>query len=138
VERIKFAPGAEGAPMALLLSNMMRENLEQPEKLKEFNSLKATVQILVKDVGTSVGMVFDGGSLTFHDGGAGTADLSIETDSETLLELANVSIKFGLPYYFDEVGLGILKKLLKRELKIGGMLTHPIALTRLSKVMSIN
>jgi hypothetical protein len=138
VERIKLAPGAEGAPMALLLSNMMRENLDQPEKLKEFNSLGATVHILVKDVGSEVTMVFDRGSLTFHGDKTNRPDLSIETDSETLLNLANVSIKFGLPYYFDEVGLGILKKLLKRELKIKGMFTHPIALVKLSKVMSVN
>jgi hypothetical protein len=138
VERIKLAPGAEGAPMALLLSNMMRENLDQPEKLKEFNSLRSTVHILVKDVGSEVTMVFDRGSLTFHGDKTNRPDLSIETDSETLLNLANVSIKFGLPYYFDEVGLGILKKLLKRELKIKGMFTHPIALVKLSKVMSVN
>jgi hypothetical protein len=138
VERITLAPGAEDAPIALLLSQMLSENLDRPEKLKEFNSLGATVHILVKDVGTEVTMVFDRGSLTFDGGKQTRPDLSIETDSETLLDLANVSIKFGLPYYFDEVGMGILKKLLKRELKIRGMFAHPIALTRLSKIMSIN
>jgi hypothetical protein len=138
VERIKLAPGAEGAPMALLLSQMLSENLERPDKLKEFNGLRSTVHILVKDVGTQVTMVFEGGSLTFRDGNTNRPDLNIETDSETLLSLANVSIKFGLPYYFDEVGLGILKKLLKRELKIKGMFTHPLALIKVSKIMSID
>jgi len=138
VERIKLAPGTESAPMALLLSQMLSENLERPEKLKEFNSLRSTVHILVRDVGTEVTMVFDGGTLTFDGERPARPDLVIETDSETLLDLANVSIKFGLPYYFDKVGMGILKKLAKRELKIKGMFTHPIALIRLSKVMSIN
>jgi hypothetical protein len=138
VERIKLAPGAEGAPMALLLSQMMGENLDRPEKLKDFNSLGATVHIHVKDVGTEVTMVFDRGSLTFHGDKPARPDISIETDSETLLDLANVSIKFGLPYYFDKVGLGILKKLAKRELKIRGMFTHPIALVKVSKIMSID
>jgi hypothetical protein len=138
VERIKLAPGAEDAPMALLLSQMLGENLDRPEKLKDFNSLRSTVHILVKDVGTEVTMVFERGTLTFDGGRQTRPDLGIETDSETLLDLANVSIKFGLPYYFDKVGTGILKKLLKRELKIKGMFTHPIALVKVSKVMSIN
>jgi len=138
VERIKLAPGSEDVPMALLLFQMLSENLDRPEKLKDFNGLGATVHILVKDVGAEVTMVFDKGSLTFHGGKPTRPDLSIETDSETLLDLANISVKFGLPFYFDKVGMGILKKLAKRELKIKGMFAHPMALIKLSKIMSIN
>jgi hypothetical protein len=76
--------------------------------------------------------------LTVHGGEEGKPDLSIITDANTLLELANISIKMGLPYYFDETGRAVVKKLLKRELKIKGMFTHLGALTKLTKVMSLN
>ena len=95
MERIKLAPGAEEVPLALMLSELLGDNLDRP-------------------------------------------DLSIETDSATLLDLANINIRFGMPYYFDEVGREFLKKLARRDLKIKGMFAHPIALTKLTKIMSIN
>jgi len=138
VERIKLGPGADDVPMALMLSQMLEGNLDSPGKIKTFDSLKTKAHIFVRDVGVEVTLVFAGGSLTFQAGKPDRPDLSIETDSETLLNLANVNIKFGLPYFFDETGVGILKKLARRELKIKGMFAHPIALTKLTKVMSIN
>lgn len=138
MDRIKFGPDAENVPMAALLSSLLAGNLDRPEKLRVFNTLETTARILAKDIGVEVTLVFARGSLTFHGGRPTRPDLSIETDSETLLDLANINIKFGLPYYFDEAGIGILKKLVRRELKIKGMFAHPVALTRLTKIMSIN
>ena len=135
---INFAPGAEEVALATMLANMLEGNLERPEKIKDFNALNTTAYIHAKDIGAEVTLVFFKGSLTFHGGKLGKPDISIETDAETLLNLASINIKFGLPYYFDETGLGIVKKLLKGELKIKGMFTHLIPLTRLTKVMSIN
>ena len=135
---IEFAPGAEEVALAAMLSNMLSGNLERPEKQKDFNALKTTAYIHAVDIEAEISMVFDRGRLTFHAGRLASPDISIETDAETLLDLANINIKFGLPYYFDDAGMGIVKKLLKRELKIKGMFTHLISLTRLTKVMSIN
>lgn len=138
MERVKLAPGAEEVPMALMLSEMLSGNLDRPEKLKTFNTLATKAYILAKDVGAEVTMVFGGDSLTFYGDKPFRPDLSIETDSATLLDLANLNIKFGMPYYFDEIGRSILMKLARRELKIKGMFAHPIALTKLTKIMSIN
>jgi len=138
VERIKLAPGAEEVTLALMLSELLGGNLDRPEKLKAFDTLNTKAYIQAKDVGTDVTMVFNRGSLTFYGGKPFRPDLSIETDSATLLDLANINIKFGLPYYFDEIGREILKKLARRDLRIRGMFAHPIALTKLTKIMSIN
>ena len=43
-----------------------------------------------------------------------------------------------MPWYFDETGRSILRKLLKKELKIKGMYAHPLKLTAVTKVMSLN
>jgi hypothetical protein len=138
VEPIKLAPGAEDVPLALMLSEMLGGNLDRPEKLKAFNTLATKAYVLAQDVGAEVTMVFERGVLTFYGGKPFRPDLSIETNSATLLDLANLNIRFGMPYYFDEIGRSILKKLARRELKINGMFTHPIALTKLTKIMSIN
>ena len=135
---VKLAPGADDVAMAVMLSDMLVANLEKPEKLKDFNKLKARVYINAKDAETEMTMVFDRGSLTVYGGKEGAPDISIITDAATLLDLANINIKFGMPYYFDETGMAVVKKLLKRELQIKGMFTHYFALNRLTKIMSLN
>ena len=135
---VKLAPGAEEVAMAVMLADMLQANLEKPEKLKDFNKLKARVYINAQDAETEITMVFDRGSLTVYGGKEGSPDISIVTDAATLLDLANINIKFGMPYYFDETGMAVVKKLLKRELKIKGMFAHYFALNRLTKIMSLN
>lgn len=135
---ISLAPGADDVAMASMLADMLRANLEKPNKMKVFNKLKARVYILAKDAETDMTMDFNKGTLVVYAGKEGKPDLEITTDAASLLDLANINIKMGMPYYFDETGRGILKKLLKGELKIKGMFIHPIALTNVSKVMSLN
>ena len=135
---ITMAPGSEEAGLAVMLADMIKTNLEnQPEREKDFNALKGNIYIQAEDADVDMTMAFDKGSLTVHGGKVVNPIISIATDSASLLELAIISIKMGLPYYFDETGREVIKKLLKRELKIKGLLTHTIALTRLTKVMSV-
>jgi len=135
---VKMAPGADEVAMAVMLADMLQANLEKPEKLKEFNKLKARVFINAEDAETQMTMDFNKGSLLVYGGKEGNPDISIVTDAASLLDLANINIKFGMPWYFDETGMAVVKKLLKRELKIKGMFMHLVALTRLTKIMSLN
>jgi hypothetical protein len=135
---ISLAPGAEENGMAAMLGDMIKTNIQnKPAKLKDFNKLKGTVWISAVDAEVYMTMVYNKGSLLIHDGKVGKPIIQIATDSGTLLELANLNIKFGLPYYFDETGLMVIKKLMRRELKIKGLLTHTMALTRMTKIMSV-
>lgn len=135
---IKMAPGAEDAGMASMLAEMIKTNLKnKPERLKDFNKLKGTIWITAEDADVDMTMNFDRGSLTVHASKVGKPILSISTDSSTLMDLANINIKFGMPYYFDETGRMVIKKLLKKELKIKGMFTHTMALTHMTKIMSV-
>jgi hypothetical protein len=135
---ISLAPSAEEVPMAGMLAEMLRANLEKPEKMKVFNTLKARVFLSAEDAETSMTMDFNKGKLTVYGGEEGKPDISIITDAATLLDLANINIKMGMPYYFDKAGREVVKKLLKGDLKIKGMITHIGALTKVTKVMSLN
>lgn len=135
---ISLGTGAEEVPLAGMLADMLKANLEKPEKLKDFNKLKSRVLIHAEDADAKITMDFDRGKLVVYGGEAGKPNISIATDSTTLLDLANIKIKFGLPWYFDETGLGVVKKLLTRQLKIKGLITRLPALTRLTKIMSLN
>ncbi len=134
---VVLAPGADEVPLAIMLGDLLKQNLEQkPEKIKDFNALCISVGIDAVDAEAQITLQFQKGTLTVH-GGLVNCDLVISTDAATLLGLSNMTIKFGLPWYFDKTGMEVIKKLLKRELKIKGLLLHPFALTRLTKVMSV-
>ena len=136
---IKMAPDAEEAGMAVMLAEMIKTNLKnKPERLKDFDKLKGTIWITAEDADVYMTMDFDRGSLVVHSGKVGRPMLQISTDSTTLMNLANINIKFGMPNYFDETGRMVVKKLMKKELKIKGMFTHIMALTYMTKIMSVN
>lgn len=135
---ISLAPGAEEAGMASMMAEMISTNLQnKPERIKDFNALRGTVWITAEDADVEMSMAFNGGSLIVHAGKVGRPILEISTDSSTLMDLANISIKYGMPYYFDDVGKMVITKLFKRELKIKGMVPHIAALTHVTKIMSV-
>jgi hypothetical protein len=68
----------------------------------------------------------------------GKADLTIIADHDAILALSLINIFMGLPNYFDKTGRDIVKKLLGGSLKIEGLLKHPLQLTHLTKIFSVN
>ncbi len=131
-------PGLKMSPWPGCWRRCSRGNLENPVKVKVFDKLKARVYIFAKDAEAGITLNFEKGKLTVYGGQEGQPELAITTDATTLLELANINIKAGMPWYFDETGRSILRKLLKKELKIKGMYAHPLKLTAVTKVMSLN
>jgi len=130
--------GAKDIGLALMLSDLIRQNLEQkPEKIDDFDALDARVLIEARDVQIVVGLEFKQGKLTVSKGSFIKPDLHIITDSATVLELCLVKIKFDLPYFFDANGFKVLKKLLSRQLIIKGLLNHFFLLVKLTKIVSI-
>lgn len=136
--QINFAPGTDDAGLPVMIADIIKGNLEaKPHRQSDFNALNGNIYMQAHDADVDMTMIFDEGKLTVHSGKVGEPKISISTDSETLLDLANLDVKFGLPFYFDKIGLGVLKKLfITRELKLSGLLTHPIMLTRFTKLMS--
>lgn len=129
---------AEEVPFSFVIADLLASNLEQkPEKKKTFSKMWGVVGLSLPDIDAAVTMIFAGGRVRIDPGIVGKPDIVIESSSDKIISLNSISIKFGLPYYFDEAGLAVLKQLLKGELKITGMFTHPILLTRLTKIMSV-
>ncbi len=130
--------GAGDAGLAEMLFNLIRQNLEQnPEIIKDFNSLNANVAIEAQDIQILIALEFRQGKLTISEDLSFKPDLHIITDAATVLNLCLIKIKFGLPYFFDVNGFNILKKILSRELIIKGLLSHFGILVKLTKVFSV-
>jgi len=129
---------AAEVPFSYILAELLESNLDQnPHKMATFNRIFGVVAIDLKDIEATVTLIFSGGRVRIEQGIVGKPDIVIRTDSEKVIGLNSINIKFGLPYYFDEAGMTVIKQLLSGELKIEGMLLHPIILTRLTKIMSV-
>jgi hypothetical protein len=136
---INFSPGVEDdGGLPVMIAGIIKGNLDaKPHRMSDFNALNGNIYMQAKDADVDMTMVFGKGTLTVHSGKIGNPKISISTDSETLLDLANINVVLGLPFYFDKTGLAVLKKLfLTRELKLAGLFTHPVMLTRFTKLMS--
>jgi len=100
---------AEEVPFSYVLSELLETNVKQnPHKMKTFKSLYGVVAIDLKDIEAAVTLVFSGGKARIEQGIVGKPDIVIRTDSDKVIGLNSISIKFGLPWYFDEAGVTVL------------------------------
>ncbi len=131
--------GAKDVGLAEMLFNLLRQNLEQkPHKVSSFEALDSNVVMVARDIDITITLAFKRGELKIYDGVVGDADLKIIADHDAILELSLINICVGLPNYFDKPGRNVVKKLLLGELKIEGLLSHPIQLIHLTKIFSVN
>lgn len=138
-DRIVVHSSAEDNGMANMIAELMRTNIASSVyKALCFNLIKATVGLRVPDAEVSATLLFNRGSCVIYDGIAGGTDVTIEADSEDLLALSNINLVAGLPFYLDEAGREILSKSLTGKVKIDGLAFHPLSLTLLTIVLSVN
>jgi hypothetical protein len=131
--------GAKEVGLAEMLFNLLRQNLEQrPQKVSSFKALDSNVVMVARDIDITVTLVFKRGELKIYDGVVVNPDLKIIADHDAILELSLINICMGLPNYFDKTGRSVLKKVLLGDLKIEGLLRHPLQLTHLTKIFSVN
>jgi hypothetical protein len=129
---------AEEVPFSLVLQDLMTQNMEKnPGKMNVLRKMKGSVAINLKDIEAAVTLDFGNGKMIIDSGVAGNPALVINTESEQVMDLSILKIKWGLPYYFDEAGMKVLSHLLSGRLKVKGLFFHPILLTRLSIIMSV-
>ncbi|MGH7904253.1 MAG: SCP2 sterol-binding domain-containing protein [Candidatus Dormibacteraceae bacterium] len=133
-------PGDDPSTLARMLGDLIEANVgSRAARRRDFLGLRATVGIEVTDLGQSVVLEFDGGTLRVRDGRLeGRPELTIHADSATIMDLGNLRIgPLGLPVYPDRVGRSVAAKLLDGRLRVEGMLTHPGTLSRLVRVFSV-
>lgn len=130
---------AEENGLATMIAELMRENFAaSPYKTTVFSIMKGIVTLEATDAEVRTTLIFDRGRCVVHDGVPRMPDLWVVAESETILELSLIRIVAGLPFYFDETGLAVGRKLLEGQVRIDGAALHPILLTQLTIVLSVN
>ena len=136
---IRLAEGAEDVGLAVMLRDLIIQNIEQnPHKLNDFKKLEIRIGLGVSDAEISLTLEFSNGGLTIQPGIEDQPQLNIVADSETIMNLSNQKIKWGLPYYFDDAGREVLAAMKSGRLRVKGMFAHFTSLIRFSRVMSVH
>ncbi len=147
---ISLAPGAENNGLAVMLGDLVKQNLEaKPRKKRDFQALHGAVAIVAEDAEVALTLVFARGSLKIHDGIFGVPDVTVRAGSDVILALSNLPITrplgLPLPGLRDLRDKGQIEAL--RTVWSGmrdgtfhsyGAAFHPALMMRLTRVMSVN
>lgn len=136
---IELSEGAEEVGLAVMLQDLLSQNLEQnPHKIKDFNKLNISFGLIVTDADLELTLEFLKGKLVLHPGINSNSKVLIHGETDIIMAMSNLQIKGGMPYYFDETGREVLRAIFAKKMKVKGMLTHFPSMIRLSKVLSVN
>ena len=152
---VSLAPGAEENGLAIMLGDLVRQNLEaKPRKMADFDALDGRVSIVADDADVALTLVFEkarGGSgssttLTIHDGIVGIPDVTIRGPSDAILALSNMPLATPLGLPFPSPGdaegmktfLDLSRQMRQGKLHFYGMLLHVPLVMKLTRVMSVN
>jgi hypothetical protein len=145
---VKLAPGAEENGLAMMLADLVRQNLEaKPHKQGDFEALRGSVAIVADDADVALTMRFErGGKLTIHDGIVGIPDVTIRGPSDAVLALSNMPLatRLGLPipHPRDHEAVKTVRLVMgamrEGKLHVYGMAFHLPLVMKLTRVMSIN
>ena len=145
---VTLAPGAEENGLAMMLRDLVQQNLEaKPHKKGDFAALQGSVSIVADDADVALTMRFErGGKLTIHDGIVGIPDVTIRGPSEAVLALSNMPLAtpLGLPIPDprDREAVKTVRTVMgamrEGKLHVYGMAFHLPLVMRLTKVMSVN
>jgi hypothetical protein len=135
--------------LAMMLQGLLAENLAVSDrKRRDFEAMRSTFGIVAPDAEVTVTLEFVDGRCTIYDGLRMEPDLVITADSGKIPELSLLSIRYGLPWLLDESGKNLVRALLRREIRIDGLVRIPptplrtaraaLDLVRLTRILSVN
>lgn len=135
---ISLADGAEDLGLPDMLKDLIGQNLEQhPQKVSDFIKLNIQIGLIIKDVDITITLAFAKGRLTIYPELRKDAQIVVETESDIVMALSNQTIKWGLPYYFDDIGREVMQAIKTGRLKVKGMALHFPSMVRFSRIMSV-
>lgn len=135
---LNIVNNATDVPFSSIVQDLLTGNVEKSaSKQKVYKRMKGVAAINLPDIEAAVTLIFEKGKLTIEAGIVRNPGIIITTSYDVVTDLNLLTIRGGLPYYFDAPGRVVIGHLLHGRLKIKGMFAHNILLTRLTKLMSV-
>lgn len=129
---------AEPNGLAAMVGGLIEANLDRhPER--EGLLRRAVVDLVAIDADVATSLRIDRAEVRVANGLAnGRADLRLVADSIALVELAATPLRLGYPDVFRREGRRVARAVLARDIRIEGLLRHPLTMSRLSRLLSVD
>ncbi|GIU98692.1 MAG: hypothetical protein KatS3mg014_0308 [Actinomycetota bacterium] len=122
--------------LAALVGGLLEANLRaDPRRARLLRP--ARVEIRAQDAGASVLVELRPDGVLVTGSADGEVDVRVAADAARLVELVAAPLRFGLPDPLRPEGRAVLRSLVRREIRIRGLLRHPLVLTRLARLLSV-
>jgi len=137
---VRFAD-AEPNGLADLVGRLIETNLETEHGRRRL--LRHTIVLLqASDAGIEATVTLSSAGVDVANGpakgrGGRRPHLVIAADAYDLIELANAPLRFGFPDVMRPQGRSVIRRIATRRVRVSGMLTHPIRLSRFTRLLSV-
>jgi outer membrane receptor protein involved in Fe transport len=136
--RIRYVD-AEPNGLAAMLGGVIEGNVAAHPAAEALLSRSGftTYSISTSDIDVGVSIRVGQGSVTIRNGAVSRPQIAIRGTSSTLIALSSVPLRFGLPDVMTPEGRAVIKEVLSRKLTLKGMVRHPLALARLTRLLAV-
>jgi hypothetical protein len=124
--------------LATMVGGLIEANLRQhPERRSLLRP--AVVELVAVDAGVSVRIALSPGQVSVSNGSPrpGRPRVRVVADSDALLLLSSAPLRFGLPDPMSSDGRAVLAKVLRRKIRIAGLVAHPLSVARFARLLSV-
>lgn len=126
----------DAAGLDAMLAALLTSAIEDPAKAKVLDAMNGTVTIAVPDAEVEVGLRFGNGLCQVYSGAIPGSKVRIEMASEELMGFSTIPLLYGMPSVLTPQGRAFTKKVLTREVRIGG-LWHLTLVRQLNTLLSL-
>jgi len=124
--------------LAAMVGGLIEANLRQhPERRSLLRP--AVVELVAVDAGVSVRIALSPRQVTVSNGSSRPSRprVRVVADSDALLLLSSAPPRFGLPDPMSSDGRAVLAKVLRRQIRISGLIAHPLTVARFGRLLSV-
>lgn len=126
----------EPVGLALMLGDLIAQNLlRDPGRARLL--LPALVSIAASDAGVAATLRIGPGRVLVAGGAHPRAQIHVRAPADRLLALTDTPLRLGLPDLLSREGRGLVADVVCRRIRIGGMMSHPCRLARLTMLLSV-
>jgi hypothetical protein len=128
--------GPDPSGLAVLIGDLIEQNLaREPDRRGLLRRSVAALE--ASDADVTVFVRVEPKEVRVGDGTVPDAHVRIRSDSDRLLGLTTVPLRFGLPDVTQRAGRAVLGDLLAGRVRIRGLVAHPVRLARLTMLLSV-
>ena len=120
-----------------MLAGLISGAAADPAKARVLDAMKGVVTIAVPDAEVEVGLRFANGVCRVSPTGIPGSTVRIEMPSETLLSFSTIPLLYGLPSVLTPEGRAFTQQVLRREVRIVGLVRHLRLVTQLNTLLSL-